>query len=120
MPMLAALLAALLAQTPPAEAPVTWTGSVALGLISLTGNSQTVTFSTTGSFERKSPEWIWGLKAMAAYGQSTAPGATSQVTAMAAALQARGDRRLSEVVSLYLLLGIDTDHLKSIEARPAA
>jgi len=115
------LLALLLAQTPAAPAPVTWTGTAALGLIALTGNAQTVTFSTNGAFERKGPEWIWGVKASAAYGEGTpAGGGESQVTALAGSLQARGDRRFSETLSLYLLLGVDADHLKSIEARPVA
>ena len=121
MPLLAALVASLLAQaTPPAPAATspTWSGTVALGAIVLTGNSQTLTFSTNAALERKSTEWIWGVKAFAAYGQSTAAGATSEVTALNAGLQLRGDRRLTDQLSLYLLAGIDTDHLKSIEARP--
>jgi hypothetical protein len=121
------VLAALLAQTAAAPAPVTWTGTVSLGFIALTGNSQTVTFSTNAAFERKSPEWIWGIKGSAAYGQATldttvggVTTSTTQVTALMGALQARGDRRFSDMLSLYLLLSLDADHLKSIEARPAA
>jgi putative salt-induced outer membrane protein YdiY len=99
--------------------PVIWSGTVALGLIALTGNSQTITFSTNGAFERKSTDWIVGIKTYAAYGNTTAAGAgASTVTALAAGLQARGDRRFSDVLSIYLLGGIDTDHLKSIESRP--
>ncbi|MGZ6126298.1 MAG: DUF481 domain-containing protein, partial [Myxococcales bacterium] len=99
--------------------PVVWSGTVALGLIALTGNSQTITFSTTGAFERKSPDWIWGIKAYAAYGQTTPGGSnTSEVTALNGGIQARGDRRFTEALSLYLLTGVDTDHLKSIESRP--
>lgn len=123
------LLALLLAQTavaappvtavaPPAN-PITWSGTVALGLIALTGNSQTLTFSTTAAFERKSPDWILGIKTSAAYGNNTAPGAgASTVTALSAGIQARGDRRFSDALSIYLLGGIDADHLKSIESRP--
>ena len=122
MPLLAAVVASLLAQaTPPAPAAATsptWSGTVALGAIVLTGNSQTLTFSTNAALERKSEEWIWGVKAFAAYGQSTATGAESQVTALNAGLQLRGDRRLTDQLSLYLLAGVDTDHLKSIEYRP--
>ena len=88
------LLALLLAQTNPATpptdspqkpppAPVTWSGTVALGLIALTGNSKTLTFSTNSEFERRSPDWIWGIKTFAAYGRNTAGGAsTAQVTAL--------------------------------------
>ena len=99
--------------------PVIWSGTVALGLIALTGNSQTITFSTNGAFERKSPDWITGIKTYAAYGNNTAAGSgSSTVTALAAGLQVRGDRRFSDVLSIYLLGGVDTDHLKSIESRP--
>src|SRR4051812_31525324 len=123
--MLALALATLLAQAPAAAAPAApppppaWTGTVGFGLIWLTGNSQTLTFSGNANLERKSPEWIWSTKAFAAYGSSTATGAlTSEVTALNAGIQARADRRFTEQLSLYLLAGIDTDHLKSIEARP--
>ena len=113
------LLALLLAQTPAAPPPVTTTGTVTLGFIALTGNSETLTFSMASAFERKSPEWILAFKAAAAYGQGTpAGGPSSEVTALNAAVGARADRRFDEQVSLYLTLGIDADHLKSIEARP--
>lgn len=115
------LLAVLLAQatTPAAPPPATWSGSAGLGLIALTGNSQAVTGSGTLALERKSPEWIWGLRASGAYGETTPPGAArSEVSALNASVQARGDRRLDERISLYLLAGADTDHLKDIEARP--
>lgn len=107
----------------PAAAPVPpdvlWSGTVGLGLIALTGNAQTITFSTNAAIERKSKEWIWGLKATAAYGQNEAPGtSTSQVTALNGSVQARGDRRFTETTSMYLLAGVDTDHLASIESRP--
>jgi hypothetical protein len=90
-----------------------------LSLIALTGNSQTITFATNAAIERKSKDWIWGFKAAAAYGQNEAPGATSStVTALNGTFQARGDRRFTDTTSLYLLAGVDTDHLASIEARP--
>ena len=115
------------AAAPAGPPPVAWTGTVALGLIALTGNSQTITFSTNLALERKSEHWIWGFKGYGAYGQNTVPAttsaagtvaATSTVTALAAGVQARGDRRFNEALSLYLLGGTDTDHLKSIENRP--
>jgi putative salt-induced outer membrane protein YdiY len=127
------LLALLLAQTAPGTpsaspldspqktppAPVTWSGTVALGLIALTGNSKTLTFSTNSEFERRSPSWIWGIKTFAAYGRTTAGGAASaSVTALNAGIQVRGDRRFDEALSVYLLSGVEADHLKSIESRP--
>lgn len=120
-PLLAALLAQAAPETPAAPAPVTWTGTVNLGFISLTGNADTQTFSAGGKFERKSTDWIWGIKAAAAYGRGApAGGGDAQVTALMADLEARGDRRFGSTLSLYLILGIDTDHVKSIEARPVA
>jgi putative salt-induced outer membrane protein YdiY len=127
------LLALLLAQTAaasplatpadssqkPPPAPVIWSGTVALGLISLTGNSKTLTFSTNGALERKSPDWIWGIKTFAAYGRNTAGGAANAaVTALNAGIQVRGDRRFGDALSVYLIAGIESDHLKSIEERP--
>ena len=122
--MLALALAALLAQAPaPAPAapppPPAWAGTVSFGLIWRSGNSETLTASANANLERKSPEWIWSAKAFAAYGDGTPTGSTvSQVTALNAGFLARGDRRFTEQLSLYLLAGIDTDHMKSIEARP--
>ena len=114
----AAPAAAPAAAAAPAK-PAVWAGTVSLGLIALTGNSQTITFSTTGAFERKSPDWIWGIKAFAAYGQTTPGGGSkSEVTALNGGIEARGDRRFTQTLSLYLLAGVDTDHLKSIESRP--
>jgi len=126
MTFLPILLASLLAQVPappagapPPAKPVVWTGTVALGLIALAGNSRTVTFSSTGAFERKSPDWIWAVKAFGAYGQTVPSGSeTKEVTALNAGIEGRGDRRLSQTISLYLLAGVDSDHLKSIEWRP--
>ena len=119
---LAVLVAQATAAAPPVPAapqPVVWSGTVGLGLIALSGNSKTITFSSTGSFERKSPDWIWGIKAFGAYGQATPAGKqNSEVTALNAGIQARGDRRFTEALSVYLLAGIDTDHVKSIESRP--
>jgi putative salt-induced outer membrane protein YdiY len=126
MILLALLLAQPAASATPADssqkpppAPVTWSGTVALGLISLTGNSKTLTFSTNSAFERRSPDWIWGMKTFAAYGRNTAGGAAAAaVTALNAGIQVRGDRRFDDALSVYLLAGIESDHLKSIEERP--
>ena len=107
-----------IAAAPVATGPV-WTGTVGAGLIALTGNAQTLSFAANGNFQRKTADWIYAVKASAAYGQNTAPGATAnQVTALNALLEARGDRRLNDQLSVYLLAGIDTDHLASIEERP--
>ncbi|GAC1536968.1 MAG: hypothetical protein NVS2B9_02900 [Myxococcales bacterium] len=109
------------ASTTAAAAPesVIWTGAAGLGLIALTGNSRALTVAATLNLQRKSPDWIAAVRAGGAYGQTTPPGAdVSQVNALNALLEARGDRRLTERLSIYLLAGVDTDHLKSIEERP--
>jgi hypothetical protein len=104
---------------PPAAAkPAAWSGTVGLGLISLTGNSRTVTFSTNAAAERKSEGWILGAKLSAAYGQNRpAGGAQLETVAEAAGAQLRLDRRFGERYSAYVLGAADTDHVKSVEVR---
>lgn len=127
-------LAAAFAQTP-ADAPAaeaapaasaeaassghTWTGTMGLGLIALTGNSSTVTFNGLASAQLKTENWVFAAKAFGVYGRSRPPDedALSEVVAMSAGLQLRGDRRFTEVVSGYLLAGAETDHVKSVELR---
>lgn len=105
----------------PAPAPKKWTGTVGLGLISLTGNSRSLTFNATGAAERKSDGWILGLKGYGVYGQSRVPeGTSTQVLAKAAGLQARMDRKFHDRYSGYLLGALDTDHVKSVELRYTA
>ncbi|HET7784788.1 MAG TPA: DUF481 domain-containing protein [Myxococcales bacterium] len=123
------LLAALLAQAPVATAPGApsapaaepFTGNVAVGAVLLTGNSETSTFTLGAALGRKTPDWIYGFKASAAYGRSTDPstGLTS-TSALNGAVALRGDRRLDPMISIYLQALADADHLKSIEWRPAA
>jgi putative salt-induced outer membrane protein YdiY len=115
--------AAPAAAAPAAAAkPSPWTGSVGLGLISLTGNSRTVTFTTNAQAERKTTDWIAGTKLYATYGQNrvnateTTPARTETV-AEAAGMQLRLDRRFAERYSAYVLGAADTDHVKSIELR---
>ena len=118
------------AATPPAEAKKEeaakkedqWKGSAGLGIIALSGNASTLTFNGLGSAERKTEDWIYSLRAQAVYGRSRLPGTEteperSQVVALGAQLQLRGDRRFTEVVSGYVLAGAETDHIKSVEVR---
>jgi hypothetical protein len=105
------------AATPPVP-PSTWKVNVGVNLIYLRATARTLTFSGQAAVERKTPEWIFTLKANGAYGSTRPAGSTdSQVVALAAALQARVDKRLSESVSVYVLGGIETDHVQSVEAR---
>lgn len=105
-----------------AEKKDVWDVTVGMGLIFITGNASTITFNGLASAERKTEHWIYAVKAVGVYGQSRPPELTgareeSQVVALNAALQLRGDRRFSEKVSGYLLGGAETDHVKSVEVR---
>lgn len=99
-----------------------WAGTASLGLIALSGNASTLTFNALASAERQTEHWIFAGKAFGTYGRSRPPETTgeqavSQVVALSAGLQLRGDRRITQVVSGYVLGGTETDHVKSVEAR---
>ena len=113
------LLSLACAQAPAAAESPKWNGAVGFNLVSITGNATSVTMNFTGVAELKTPEWIYGLKASGIYGVGRAPtpGADSQVLALAGSLQARVDRRFSDMISAYLLGGVETDHVKSVEVR---
>ena len=125
--MLASILAVLIAQAPVATAPgappaagSTLSGTVSLGIATLTGNSDSTTLSFGAAMTRKTPDWIYGFKASGAYGRSTDPNTgVESVNALNASGAVRGARRLSPLVAVYLEGIVDTDHLKSIEWRPA-
>jgi len=121
----AAAAAAPATPAAPAAAPTTQTPSVVytsvinLGLIALTGNAQSLSFTLGGSFQRKSQSWILSARGSAAYGQARTPGTEdTNVNAEAATAQLRVDRRFTEAATVYVLGGIDTDHIQSIEERP--
>jgi hypothetical protein len=95
-----------------------WSGSLGLALISLTGNSETLTFSTVGAANREWGPWKLSLKLAGAYGQTRMEDVTaSEVVAMNAGGQVRGDRKLTTHASAFFLGGADTDHVKSLEYR---
>lgn len=115
-PKAAAPAGAPAAAAPPP--PSKWSGTLGVGLISLTGNSRSVTFNASGAAERKSEGWILGLKGNAVYGQTRPPdGSPTQTVAQAAGFQGRMDRRFHERYSGYLLGALETDHVKSVEIR---
>lgn len=103
---------------PPPSAAQLWTGSVGANLISLSGNSSTLTGSVNATAERKTEDWIYSGKASGTYGHSQAAASEeTEVTALNALVQFRGDRRFSPLLSAYLLAGGETDHVKSVEFR---
>lgn len=108
----------------PAPAPtpekVEWKGGVAAGLIVLSGNSNTTTFTGSANASRETFGWILSTKAAAAYGQNRPTGAPNQVTAYSASGQVRLDRKLGRVWSVFGLGALEADHVANIEYRTAA
>src|SRR5262245_48714618 len=99
---------------PPAPAPVGWTGTAGLAMILLTGNAETLTLSGTLGIQRAWELWKLALKASGAYGRARpATGGLAEVVAEAAQAELRGDRSVTERVSLFLLTGAETNHVKS-------
>ncbi|MFP2910444.1 DUF481 domain-containing protein, partial [Pyxidicoccus sp. 3LFB2] len=110
------------AAAPAAAKPDVWDVTLGAGLISITGNASTFTFSGLASAQRKTDKWIYAFKAFSSYGRSRPPElegeeSLSQVVALNAGAELRGDRRFTEVLSGYAQIGVETDHVKSVESR---
>jgi putative salt-induced outer membrane protein YdiY len=123
--LLAPALAPAQEAAPPAAAPAAkppeWKGTVGAGLVSLSGNSESTTFTGTTAASRETLGWIASVKAAAAYGENRAAGAdASQVSAYSGALQLRLDRKFGEVWTVFVIGGVEADHVASIEYRTAA
>ncbi len=126
--MFCSVVAVLLAQAPVATTPgapsaasaeSSTTGTVSLGGMLLTGNSQSASLAFGSTLTRKTPDWIYGFKASAAYGRSTDPATGVESTsALNGSASLRGARRLNPVLAIYVEGIVDSDHLKSIEWRP--
>jgi len=90
--------------------PEKWTGSVGVGLVAITGNARTLTLAGNAAAERKGELFIFGLKALGAYGEARPAGqSASEVSALNAALFLRGDYRLTPALSVFALGGAETD-----------
>jgi hypothetical protein len=107
------------AEKPAEKKPSGWTATVGAGLLSLSGNSSAISFNLNSAAERKTDDWIFGLKAAAVYGQSRPPGSDDepQTVALGGGFSGRGDRRFTERYSAYLQAGLEADHVKSVEYR---
>lgn len=97
-----------------------WAGTATIGFINLTGNARSTSTSGAIRVEFQSYGWLGALDLAGNYGRArpAATGGPLEVVAEDATARLRGDRRLSRVYSVYLLGGVDTDHVKSIEVRP--
>ncbi len=103
-------------------APDLWRGNVGFGLAYLTGNSQQLTVTAQGGADRNWGKWGIGLKANGAYGLSNPSanisGSSTAVTARRATDLVRGDRSFGDgFASIFVLGGLEFDHMKNIEAR---
>jgi hypothetical protein len=103
---------------PKVEKKVEWKGTVGAGLIILTGNSDTTSFTGSAGASRETLGWILSAKATGASGETrAAEGGPRQVTVYGAAGQLRLDRKFGEVWTIFVLGGLETDHVASVEYR---
>jgi len=102
-------------------APAAWKGTVGAGLILLTGNSESTTFSGSAAASRETFGWILSAKAAGSYGRSRSPtDGTKGTTADGGAFQLRLDRKLGRFWTVYVLGGLEFDHVASVEYRTLA
>lgn len=107
--------------SPATPKPAEWKGTVGAGLILLTGNSETTTATGSATASRETFGWILSAKAAGAYGQTrAASGGPTQVTALAAAGQVRLDRKLGSRWTVFVIGGLEADHVASVEYRTLA
>jgi hypothetical protein len=101
---------------PPEVMPPPYDLTLGVGLLSMTGNTESVSANVNAAGDYRKGDWVFSSKLTATYGQSRAtPGAPSTTLAEAGAFQIRADRRFGELVAAYALAGTDTDHIKSVE-----
>lgn len=114
---LAALVPAGALAEPPTPDAAAWKGTVGAGLIVMTGNARTTMVTGNAVAARESLGWIWTAKAWGAYGRNRAAAAGAEVSADNAALQLRLDRKYGALWTVYLLGGVEADHVASVELR---
>jgi hypothetical protein len=102
----------------PAEpAPVAekvWAGSLSAGLTWITGNVSSLAFVSSGSVVRKGEKTLFSLKAFGGYGEKADP---RDVLLYNLGLATQFDWRFTQVISILIGGGLDTDHVKSVELR---
>ncbi|RKH00792.1 DUF481 domain-containing protein [Corallococcus sp. CA053C] len=118
------LLLTALAQSPTPsteEAESPWTGDFGLGASFFTGNSRAFTLTGDALAEYESPAWALTLEADGAYGKAASEGdAEREVTAQALGGWGRGERRFTQLLSAFALVGAAADHPASLELRTEA
>ncbi len=112
----AALLATVALSAAQPEKP--WNGSASLGLQAVGGNASSFSVNLAATAERRWTRWIASGRTWAAYGESQPAGADrTEVGAANAGLFLRLELRLNPRLGTYALAGLETDHVRSIEAR---
>jgi putative salt-induced outer membrane protein YdiY len=106
----------------PAPAADAWKGSAGIGLAFITGNTQMLTLTANVAADKKWEDWALGIRLSGAYGLSNPDAnvnsSTSSVTARRASGTVRGDRTFNgSFASVFVLGGIEMDHVKNIESR---
>ena len=132
-------LSAALKNAKPGEAPAPaaapaekteaskWSGLVGVSLISMTGNTNSLTATANLALRREDEKWIFQFKADGAYGRTRPKDILNEETgeyeeadpetvALNAKVEARGDFRFTKMISIYAAAGSKTDHVNSVEA----
>jgi opacity protein-like surface antigen len=96
-----------------------WAGSAGVGLTWVTGNVTSVAFVANGQATRKSAKTIFVAKGFGGYGEKLPDSGSgpSEVLLYNAGVTAQFDYRFTSFVSAFVGVGIDMDHVKSIEVR---
>ncbi|MFP2924363.1 YdiY family protein [Pyxidicoccus sp. 3LG] len=95
-----------------------WTGTVGLGLSFFTGNSRAFTVTGDALAEYDTPEWALTLEADGAYGEAAeGDDEERELTAKTLGGWARGEYRVTPLLSAYSFLGAEADHPASLELR---
>ncbi|MFP2905748.1 YdiY family protein [Pyxidicoccus sp. 3LFB2] len=95
-----------------------WTGSAGLGLSFFTGNSRAFTLTGDALAEYDSPTWALTLEADGAYGEAAeGDDPERELTAKTLGGWARGEYRVTPLLSAYTFLGAQADHPASLELR---
>jgi hypothetical protein len=102
----------------PPPKPDLWTGSAGVGLTWVTGNVTSIAFVASGQATRKGERTITVFKAFGGYGETVnAAGTASEVLLLNAGVSGQFDYRFTKHVSAFLGVGLDTDHIQSVEIR---
>lgn len=94
-----------------------WNGLIGVSVIALWGNAESITALGAAALDRKWDKWMFGVRAGGAYGQTKLASGSDEVTALRANLSLRGDRNVVSFATIFAQAGVDTDHVKSVEAR---